>query len=87
MSKVEEYSNWGYWDSLDGIIIKDGEHLIVTYPDGGEQQVTAIVLDEGCQIHDMGHEYRGANCKAFAEFEWHGAMVKLHLRGMEARRV
>jgi len=88
MNVIERYSNWGYWDQLDGKSIVDGELLLVTWPDGGPKQIIrAFVVDRGVMIYDHGNSYMGNDVRATARIEYRGVLVEVPLIGLEAKRV
>ena len=84
---VTQKSNWGYWDELDGKVLRDGETVEVQYPDGTIERGTVTTKDHVSTISDMGAPCAIHDTSAFIRFEHHGAEVKLGLRGMMARRV
>jgi hypothetical protein len=85
--KIEQGSNWGYWDQLDGKEMVEGEMLKVTWPDG-TVEVLRVRVERGTLIYeDHGHEGRGKDNKAFTTVNHHGVEARVYLRGLEAERV
>lgn len=85
--RVERKSNWSYWDELNGKPLEHGELVEVQYPDGTIERGIVETTNVEIPIQDMGHIYYGRDTMAFIYFDFHGANVKLGLRGMMARRV
>lgn len=76
MNPVENYSQWGYWDRLDGTNLTDGEPVTVRWPTG-EETPERIDLDKKTFIYgDMGHDCTGQD---------HQAYVTVLVRGVQAR--
>ena len=80
MNKVDVESNWGYWDRLDGVLLKDGDTCAVRWPDGSET-VEVVRIDHGTfEYEDMGHRGRGADDKAYLEISHRGHSARVYLR-------
>lgn len=87
MSKIIRYSNWGYWEQLDGKTLQNGERLRVMWPDGVQEELTVIVVDHGVPIDHHGHSYTGKDVRAYAILYHHGVEIRVPLLGLEAERV
>jgi len=77
--KVEVYSNWGYWDRLDGENLVDGEKVIVRWPDGREGPKTVSVERTVELGNDMSHVIEVPSERAYITASVHGATVRLRL--------
>ena len=85
--KIETYSNWCHFDRLDGVDLVDGDRLIITFPDGKERLVKAIVQREDYTTYEQGGHHTNIPVRrAYAETSVWGVPVKLPLAGLEARR-
>jgi hypothetical protein len=73
MSRIERYGNW--FDCLDRIKIKNGERLLVRFPNGTEETITACVRDDTTAAF------------AYAQISYHGVFTLVPLLGLEARRL
>lgn len=86
MSRIERYSNWCWIDRLDGVDLKNGEQLLVRWPDGILQDVRCVVVQRTVDVQDMGNTYGAAESFAYAEIDHHGVKARVPLVGMEAKR-
>lgn len=87
--RIDTVSNWSYIDKLDGKDITDGESVEVQWPDD-IITLTQLHIERGTfRYSDHGHEYDGANHRAFIWVIHHGATIRLDLRntGIKLRRV
>ncbi len=89
MNKVEIYSNWCYYDQLDGKNLKDGEKLKVRWPDGQETQENVILKKTSQTVSDMGHPYDVPIHQAYVAVTVHGAecLVRLTADGILCERI
>lgn len=92
LSKMKEftiYSNWGYWDYLDGKELKDGEEIEVVWSDGTIERLKVTVLPSSLKTMDHGHEVELPVREAFATIYYHGAkaLIRLGGSGLKGRRV
>jgi hypothetical protein len=83
MSKVTVRSNWGYWDELDGEILKNGERVNVRWPDGSETQETVRVEKTSFQSEDHGHRCDIPVHKAYVDVNVRGVAASIRLAGAD----
>jgi hypothetical protein len=79
---VEDYSNWGHWDKLHGIIIKEGDVVDVKVPDG--------TLMQNVLVHTAKTERDGIpTFRSYINAKIGGAKVRVYLlnSGIKARRI
>lgn len=88
MKKIEFVGDWGSGnDELDGTSLRDGEIIIVAWPDGFLEQIAVTVeLSQGT-VSDHGHEYPTRVQTAYYITKHRGVRVAVPLRGIEAQRV
>jgi hypothetical protein len=86
MSRIERYSNWCWIDRLEGVDLKDGERLLVRWPNSILQYVCCIVEQRTVDIQDMGNTFGALESFAYAEIDHHGVKARVPLVGMEAKR-
>lgn len=77
MSPVVVRSDWGYYDALDGVDLKDGEPVTVQWPDGSRTP-EVVEVESG----RTGHRGLG-NCDDDIGFSYARIVVIHH--GVEAR--
>lgn len=89
MKPVEQVSNWGFWDVLDGKRLEEGERLRVRWPDGSETVETCRVQKAKFRYEDHGHPGEGPDDHAFVALSAHGAVgtVRLRQAGILCERV
>jgi len=87
VTKVETYSNWGWWDQLDGTALKQDERLRVRWPDGVEEDVFVHLERSSSVTNDMGRPYDCPRVEAYADLRRHGARALVRLVGLEASRL
>lgn len=89
MSQVTQYGNWCYIDRLDGEDLQDGERVIVTWPDGVEEEHRVIVTQIHRTAGDMGHETVIPIRRAYVAVRIHGAeaLVNLRTAELDVRRI
>lgn len=79
MQKIIKESNWGYWDTLNGIPLKDGEKLIVQWPDK-EKTEEFLFLRKGTYTYiDMGSHGTGPDNVAYVVVNVHNLNVEIPL--------
>lgn len=87
---VENYSNWGYWDKLHGVIIKEGDVADVKFPDGTLMQNVLVhtAKTESSSI-DMGSPCSIPTYRSYIHAKIGGARVRVYLlnSGIKARRI
>jgi hypothetical protein len=88
MSFITRYSNWCYYDQLDGVNLEDGELLNVLFPDEIER-VVAVSLQKHTQyvMEQGGHNTPIPIRQAYYETACCGVMVKIPLIGLPAERI
>jgi len=86
MNAIERYSDWGYWDRLDGINLKDDEELIIEWPDGQLEQTRISVVDATIQVSDHGKSYDSHSTRCFVKRFFRGVQVEVPLVGLKAQR-
>ena len=87
MSPIKRNSNWASIDELDDIAIRNGELLIVQWPDGTLQQLAAIVESGHIDCGEQGGVYKGTLSHAFAAGVIRGIGVRIPLVGLPTQRV
>lgn len=87
MAVIEQHSNWGYWDRLDGKIIENGERLLVAWPDGPPTVVAVKVVRRGLFVDDHGHDRWCPDVRAYAAESIRGVEVLVPLVGLRAVRI
>lgn len=87
MSVITCYSNWCYIDQLDGVDLKDGEEVIVAWPDGDHEKLAVKLVCRERGYSDHGHTYTMPDSRAHYETNYKGAPVLVPLVGLEAWRV
>lgn len=87
MAVIEQYSNWGNWDRLDGKIIEDGESLLVGWPDGTTSVVVVKVVEGSFAVNDHGHDSSCDDVRAYAVESIRGVEVLVPLVWLRAQRV
>lgn len=87
MARITEYSNWGWWDQLDGRNLAAGELLDVTFPDGETRRVTVQIQKTNRVVSDHGHPWDCPEDRAFTMARVWGLDVRIPLLGLEAKRV
>lgn len=80
MSPVEQVSNWGYCDTLDGRRLVQGERLRVRWPDGSETVETCHIHAGRFAHEDHGRPAQGPNDIAFVTGSMRGLDVVICLR-------
>lgn len=87
MNRIERESDWGYWDTLDGVRLKDGERLRIRFLDGTESE-HMIRVDHGTFTYsDQGHQGTGENHRAYVVAVARGESLRQYIHGLEAVRV
>lgn len=83
MKKVEIYSNWCESDSLNDIILRDGEKIRVQWFDGTitEEQVT--IMCSSYNVSDHGSIYAVPIDKAYIQVFYKGIPALIRLAGTE----
>ena len=89
MQKVIKEGNWGYWDTLNKIPLKDGEKLIIQWPDKEKTEEICRVRNGTYIYSDMGHEGRGPDDVAYIFVKVHNLNVEVPLaqKGILCERV
>ena len=87
MTPITNFSNWGYWDQLDGTNLVDGETLTIRWPDDTTTTERITVIDHRTTIGDMGSDYRAANQKAYLRSAFRGVEILVPLAGLLAERI
>ena len=89
MKKVEIYSNWCYCDSLDGIVLKDGERIKVQWPDKTTSKEVVHIEDCSYTGSDHGHPCDIKVTKAYVKTLCKGvkSLVRLYDSGCLCKRV
>lgn len=87
MSKVTADKNYCDIDKLDGVELKDGERLKVTFPDGKTKKVEVVLHERNEPYNDMGHTYTMPVRKAHFTLDYHGWELDFPLEGLEAKRI
>lgn len=85
--KITANKCWADIDELDGTRLKDGEQLLVSFPDGHDEIITIRVKEWGTPTTDMGREYIMPNSKAYYKVKYYGIYTLIPLEGLEAKRV
>lgn len=81
MKPIEVYSNWCYHDYLDGKELKDGQRLLLLWPDGLKQSVFVRVESTIKYLNTGSSSDSITIRKAFVNVMHHGAHVKIFLEG------
>lgn len=87
MNAIERYSNWCSIDRLDGIDLKDGELLIIRWPDGQFGQVQLCVETGTFEIGEQGGDFQARRSHASVIAYHRGVQVRVPVVGLEAQRV
>jgi hypothetical protein len=87
MNAIVCRSNWGYFDSLDGLDLSKGEKLFVEFPDGHRRHISVVIEETSQTGSDMGRPCEIPTRKAFAEVPVYGAKGRVPLIGLLAERV
>lgn len=87
MKPITTYSNWCYFDQLDGKNLEDGETLRLRFRDGTEKEIKISVECFEETISDMGSPCQIPHRKAYTALKVHGTEFKLPLVGLYAERV
>lgn len=86
MGVITEHSNWGWWDVLDGVELKDQESLFIHFPNGAIVATRITVECTREATMDMGREYVAGRFKAYMKTKVFGVEVKVPLVGLKAER-
>jgi hypothetical protein len=78
-------SNWGEWDRIDGVRIKGGEVIDVTWPNKETTRHIVQVIRYPLPINDMGHEYNGQDDRAIIKIDFNGCKIPVELRGLKVK--
>jgi len=88
-SKVVETSNWNYVDKDAYGEFRNGECVVVRWPDGSLEHKTVTVKESGMHISEQG--VRGGTYipvrKAYIEVEHNGEKIMTTLVGLEVSRI
>ena len=86
--EVTQYSNWGYWDQLNGKTLEKGEEIVVRWPDGGLDCACVVdTIEWGESYSDMGSPTTIPHAVALAVIPIRGATVRVVLRGSGLKAV
>lgn len=84
---IEVQSNWGYWDTLNGVPVSHGELLEIELPDGTRSEITVRTDRTVSTISDHGHPYEIKDARTYADVQWHGTTAAVRLAGLKASRL
>ena len=87
--QVIKKSNWAYWDELDGAPLRDGEVLIIEWPDQTRTTNICHIQRDIFKYSDHGVECEGPDEKAYTIIPIYGLNVKVPLaqEGILCKRV
>lgn len=80
MEAIVQESNWGYWDTLSGRRVIDGEPMRVKWPNGQITEEVCHVDKRPFEYSDHGHRHNGPDDHAYVDHEVNGAKVRVWLR-------
>jgi hypothetical protein len=87
MNPITRYSNWCYYDQLNGKDLENGERLAIEFPDGVVRDVYITVKCYGEEITEHGGcRSTIPHREAFAETEVWGVKVQIPIYGFKAKR-
>lgn len=91
MNKIERdrsrvCRNWCSIDRLDGNDLKDGDRLILKWPDGQMQSVVIIVERKSVMYPDHGGSFKVTESHAYVVAYHRGVRVQVPIVGLEAAR-
>jgi hypothetical protein len=87
MNKIERKGDWGsYEEMLDGVTLKDGEPIIVRWPDGDLQPIIVKIVSPSGTVRDMGNVCPTSQRTSYHVASHHSIEVLVPLVGLEAQR-
>lgn len=88
-SPIVQYSDWGYFDQLDGKTLQEGEKLFVRWPDGSETQHICHIKSTSIYIMEHGSHCDIPTVQAIVRINHNGVQAEIPLRqpGIKCRRV
>jgi len=84
---IERYSNWCSIDRLDGVDLRDGEELLVKWPNGQHEVIVIKVRTGSFQVSDHGHSYDAHESLACFVTDYCGVRAEVPLVGVLAKRM
>lgn len=79
MKSVTRYSNWGYWDQLDGVTLKEGELISVQWGDGTVTKESVVIREYNTVTSDHGHMCDIPHVEAYVKTSVHGTETLIRL--------
>lgn len=83
---ITRVHNWGYWEELNDVELRDGDVLTIRWPSGAETTEPIKVERGKYEYTDHGHQYEGPAHESYVERKVEGVLVRVPLKGLEARR-
>lgn len=87
MNKVER-SDFGrdILDTLDRVVLRDGETLVLEWPDQQQETVVIGVVSRSFERNDSDHTVQAWDSRAFVRRFHRGVQVEVPIEGLHARR-
>lgn len=83
----KDCSHWAEYDQLEGEDLKDGEQIVIRWPDGYQSLHEVCIKRGTVKIADHGIFVKAPTKIAQIKITIHGYPVMLDIRGMSVRRV
>jgi hypothetical protein len=80
MNEPTLYSNWGYWDHLDGVELREGERVRVQWPDDTVTEETIRIEARDHEENDHGHRVTIPDRWAYFEKRVAGLTGRVYIR-------
>ena len=87
LKEITRNGNWCSVDELEGVPLRDGENLIVIWPEDGRlEQIAVLVKSRTIVLPDHGHDFLSTESHAFYQTQFRGIPVLVPLVGLMAQR-